>query len=567
MCKHPPYMMETAHGFTLFLLLGLTTATVTSIASPSSSSSSSSSPPSPPTPWAPPIHLPWMNTTDVDGRWLAPYLWWYDNPVPLYPDFEKEVIVYADPRRPDKDDTDVSQLRPATPYPRLDNAIDCLQGSGMLFYDPTQRLGLTIDDLKIATAWTISTSKSHSYPRRSGSLGLGQQAFKIGVAPSQPLNALAPSSPYLSSFSMHVGSSVLGSNGSFIFNGYDQKRVVGEAAVFNITPRAPKPQALLVDIVLGVEMGGSPFDPSLKISDGPKSVWRSGTPHVSDVDAPSGTKLADLTANTAFITLSDDNCDTIAQHLPVEWRSDIQFYVWKTSSPRYTDLIASPAYLGFVLNDGTKDTTIKVPFPLLNQVLDAPIVSQQTPYFPCKSGDRTILGRAFLQSAMLAVDYTQNKTYVAQGPGPNVVGDSTFNLPAPGKKLETDSSSSFVKSWSGHWSPLPLDFVAPTEDDGRPGSLAAGAIAGIVVGVIAAVAMACAAAFAVWRHKRKARASEELESQGSESASTVQEADSVSLKKIDEKTEIDAEEAAKHELEGSEQRHETDGQQIAELEG
>lgn len=551
-------MMDTTRGFMLFLLLVLTTATV---ATPSSAS-----PPPPPLGTSSAnqdkIPLPWMKTKDVDGQWQAPYLWWYDNPVPLYPDFEQEVIVYADPNRPDKLATNLSLLKPATPYPRLDNTIECLQSNGMLFYDPTTKLGITVDDLKIATTWTISISESQSYPRLTGSLGLGQHAFKIGIAPSQTINPLtASTTPYMSSFSIHMGSSVLGSNGSFIFNGYDQNRVIGDPVVFDITARAPKPQAGLVDIVLGVELGGSPFDASLKISDGPKSVWRSSPPHASEA------KLVDLTANTAYITLSDDNCDAIAEHLPVEWRSDIGFYVWKTWSPRYQQLVASPAYLGFVLNNGTYNSTIKVPFPLLNHTLSPPIVSQKTPYFPCRPGDRTILGRAFLQSAMVAVDYTQSKTYVAQGPGPNVGGSVIFNLPMPDTKLERDRSSSFVKSWSGYWTPLPLDFVAPTDDNGRPGSLPAGAIAGIVVGVMAAVAIACAIVFVVWRRKRQAHAREALESKGSESASTVQEADSTSLKKIDEKNEIDAEEAAKHELEVPETQHETDGQQIAELEG
>lgn len=560
--------MRTTHGFTLLLLWPLTTATpaVTAYidAPPSSSSSSPPPPAATPSSYGSAIRLPWMKTTDPDGQWQAPYLWWYDNPVPVYPDFEDEVIVYADPARPDKSQTDTSQLKRATPYPRPDNTIECYQGDGMLFYDPTEKLGLTMIDMKIATSWNISTSKSHSYPRRSGSLGLARESFKIGISPSQPLNAMAPSSPYMSAFSMNLGSRALGGDGSFLFNAYDQQRVLDDAAVFNITSRRPRPEALLVDIVLGVEIGGSPFDAALKVSDGPKSVWRTGSPHVSDADAAPGTKLADLTANSAYITLSDNNCDAIAAHLPVEWRPDIEFYTWKTSSPRYQQLVSSPAYLGFVLRDGTKNTTIKVPFPLLNHTLDAPIVNQPTPYFPCRPGDRTILGRAFLQSATVAVDYVQNVSYVAQGPGPNVKGTFVWEFPLLGTPLQKDTSSSFVKSWSGYWTPLPLDFVAPVDGTPGSGSLSPGAIAGIVIGVVAAVAIAGAAAFFIWRRKRAAAVGTDgLESQ----SSTVPEADSKSVENIDDKKELDSEEEAKHELETEAARHEADGQVIAELEG
>lgn len=65
--------------------------------------------------------------------------------------------------------------------------------------------------------------------------------------------------------------------------------------------------------------------------------------------------------------------------------------------------MTSPTYLSFVFRGSNGNLTIKAPFQLLNFTLEAPLVSNLIPYFPCQppqaQGNSYSLGRAFLQAA------------------------------------------------------------------------------------------------------------------------------------------------------------------------
>ena len=100
--------------------------------------------------------------------------------------------------------------------------------------------------------------------------------------------------------------------------------------------------------------------------------------------------------------------------------------------------------------------TIKVPFQLLNLTLEAPISSEPTQYFPCRSplaGGGYTLGRAFLQAAFVGVDWNSDtgSWFLAQAPGPN-----TAKTPQQEILTTTVSSSSnaWSDSWAGHWNPI-----------------------------------------------------------------------------------------------------------------
>ena len=67
-----------------------------------------------------------------------------------------------------------------------------------------------------------------------------------------------------------------------------------------------------------------------------------------------------------------------------------------------------------------------MPFALLNLTLEAPLVTEATPYFPCYLSDNIYsFGRAFLQAAFVAEDLSTGNGYgtwfFAQAPGPGFV--------------------------------------------------------------------------------------------------------------------------------------------------
>jgi len=187
------------------------------------------------------------------------------------------------------------------------------------------------------------------------------------------------------SFTLHIGSASLGPGGSLTFGGYDKSRVLGDVGIFDFNTDVGMSLSLL-DIEIGVENGGSPFD---FISQDHLLRQNSTSPRAS---------MTVINPLVPYLFLSADTCAAIAQHLPVTLQSDIGLYTWNTADPRYQRIVSSRAYLQFVFeNKVSSNTSIKVPFQLLNLTLEAPIVAIPQPYFPCRPHSQQILGRAFLQ--------------------------------------------------------------------------------------------------------------------------------------------------------------------------
>lgn len=342
------------------------------------------------------------------------------------------------------------------------------------------------------------------YDDEVGNLGLGNPADTefpgAGIVAQMKAQGLVGSN----SFGLHMGSVALGQRGSLILGGYDASRVYGPVGVFEMQLSAPI--IYLQDVSLGVETGFWPFNAS-QAEVG--SVWQGPKNEVLEtiVDFFGGKKgSAMVTPNPAVpgIYLPGETCARAAKHLPVTLDPKLGYYLWNTADPTYLPLLSSAAFLAFTFADTqAANLTIKVPFQLLNLTLDAPIVDVPTPYFPCHdvTGNDTgylELGRAFLQAAFFGVNLDQSVTFLAQAPGPTMNQSIIRPLsPADRTLTSTNPLSAFRDSWAAHWSPDP-----PTRGGGGA-SLSAGAIAGIVIGALAGVGLVVAAAWFLWRRRRR----------------------------------------------------------------
>lgn len=378
-------------------------------------------------------------------------------------------------------------------------------------------------------AGNITLPNGQSSPVELGTLSLGQndqgQFFSFGTTSAANPGISTWSIPgYLYnhsitssySYGLHIGSAALKYPGSLLFGGWDKGRAIGPPTTFGDTPLQ------LLDIVMGVETGGSPFNFSSQ----------------NDLLLDNTSTHNQLPVNpdplVPYFHLPQQTCDKIASYLPVFYSATTQFYLWNTSDPTYANITSSAAYLGFVFPPApgdTADVTIKVPFRLLNLTLTNPAIgSGKVTYFPCKSyapSDNYLLGRAFLQAAFVGRNWNRHVSWLAQAPGPGPanqgmgsqltdIADSDTTLPMYA------GDQYFNQSWAGHWTPLPGTTapqpIANTTSPSNPNNnsnnstgLSVGAKAGIGIGAAAVAVLAIGiGAFLLMRRKRKSdRASEQ----------------------------------------------------------
>jgi len=257
------------------------------------------------------------------------------------------------------------------------------------------------------------------------------------------------------SYGMHIGSVALGISGSIYLGGYDKSRLVGEISTQSFTPYGSAPGGNLeigmMDVGLGVGTGGSPWAYNHK--DGLLSKSN------SSMDVPI---TVEVNPEKPYLYLPQSTCDAITAELPVTFNSSLGLYFWDTQDDAYTSITSSAAYLSFTFEkDMTEDanTTIKVPFALLNLTLEDPLVDRSTTYFPCYPVNSSYsLGRSFLQAAFVGENFGNGNGngiwYLGQAPGPGAakkdvtsIGLSDDDLPA--------SSSTWEDTWNGYWHPLP----------------------------------------------------------------------------------------------------------------
>ena len=306
----------------------------------------------------------------------------------------------------------------------------------------------------------------------AGNLTLGQ-AYQDGAIPSL-------------SYGLHVGSVEPNVTGSLVLGGYDSSRCLTDPIVSSFDT------VQLRSIALNVSSGGHAY-------------LDTDSAYVPDLLRANGTAVNNLPVHprpgVPHLYLPKDTCDAIASHLPVTYSLEFNLYFWDTETQAYNDIVSSPHHLAFTFaSDNGDESTINVPFALLNLTLTSPIVSTPTQYFPCKpwTPDSTgyTLGNAFLQSAFLAQNWQQNKLFLAQAPGPDFLSASVQKIGYTDTTLTSARNPpSWESSWSGTLKALPArssgsspsPSATAKPEDNSP--ISGGTIAGIVVGGIAGLAI------------------------------------------------------------------------------
>ena len=367
-----------------------------------------------------------------------------------------------------------------------------------------------------------------NYQPQVGSLALGsikgETEYSKGSGNIIPNYLAAQNITPSASVSLHYSSANLGPDGSLIWGGYDQNRVIGNVGRFNISGPDSTLTTDLIDIELGVETGVSPF----------------GGQNFSSLlglnNSVGPTQLATINPLLPYLFLAPETCSNIAQHLPVTLQPRIGLYTWNTGDPQYQKIINSPAYLAFIFQSSSgsqnppsiplSNLTIKLPFKLLNLTLEPPIVPTPQPYFPCypstaaDGSSRYFLGRAFLQAAFLALNYNQSSFFMAQAPGPDAPSPSIQSMFANDTHIKSAPADGFAKSWANHWTPLNASDVDPTPRQEKSPSLSKGAIAGIVVGIVFAVLLLAGGISLLLHRYRSGQKRTEPKQKGASSIST-----------------------------------------------
>ena len=364
----------------------------------------------------------------------------------------------------------------------------------------------------------ISTPTGTENPLQLGSLSLGPVAYHdipgnyTGpplVAPAQPPNykgiyvntSLIPNAVAAqgnissASYGLHIGSAILGPSLSLWIGGYDQSRVIGNVSVQSITSNLTL-EIDLLDIGIGVESGPSPFDVPLQ-----QGLLTSGNESLGNFVSVTMDPLR------PYLYLPASTCSAIAQTLPVTYNGAHDLFTWDINDVRYTRIVSSPSYLGFIFRSGSgTNLTVNVPFALLNLKLDATFVASPIPYFPCQPPSveqpEYSLGRAFLQAAFVGVnwDVGPGQWYLSQAPGPNTPSQpSQANFSGPPTAA---SNVTWADTWKGYSKPSSATATSmPTKPVISTG-LSGGAKAGIVVGVLGGFAAIATASVLLLKRRR-----------------------------------------------------------------
>ena len=367
--------------------------------------------------------------------------------------------------------------------------------------------------------WAYLLPDGTNYTAPVGILGLGYpMSLNVRTVrqPQSILHSLKEQGRIASAtFGLHMGSVAFEQPGSLVLGGYEKNRALGPVGVFDYDP-STIPYLFLVDVLLGTQVGGSPFPDTTPGS--PTSIYAgTGTNEnaqriAKGLGAKPNTAVIIPNPAVPYIYLPPGTCEAAAKVLPITFHKKTGLYLWDVNSPSYARIVRSPSYLAFVLSDRTAtNITVKVPFALLNLTLEAPLADRPTAYFPCMSLDSQwgfwSLGRAFLQAAFLGVDLERNVTYLAQAPGPDMEQSVVRTVPAAGREagMETNDLGEFEKSWEARWAVLKDDEKggsdAVPDGGGGGGGLAVGAIVGIVVGVV--VVLVVSVVMIMWFVRRK----------------------------------------------------------------
>ncbi|KAJ5679373.1 hypothetical protein N7462_007617 [Penicillium macrosclerotiorum] len=356
-----------------------------------------------------------------------------------------------------------------------------------------------------------------SYPLEVGYLSMGAPALyekedgdRMMYIPSWLYTSGGSNQTPSYSYTMHLGSAANPQiPGSLLLGGYDEARVLGNVTTQSFQSGSSRFIIGLQDIGLGVASGSSPW---------------------ADFDSKSGLLAqsndsiippvsADIDPTKPYFYFPQSTCDAIAANLPVYFQKKYGLYFWNTTDPMYNKLITSPAYLSFTFLQDSSDTdtlTIRVPFALLNLTLEAPLIANPTPYFPCITSTGTIVtgykfGRAFLQAAFLGVNYGTGSGsaaatwFLAQAPGPSLPDSSISSINVTDTTIDSMSSVEWADTWASYWTPLSSSSSQSTSSASSKSlgdnGLSAGEIAGISVGSVVGGLLIFGLAFFIFRSR------------------------------------------------------------------
>lgn len=117
---------------------------------------------------------------------------------------------------------------------------------------------------------------------------------------------------------LHMGSASLNQPGSLVLGGYEQNRVLGNIGTFDLSRSSTSgPQAFILDDILDVDIGVSPFNESNSIS-----VWHGINDDFGASEAQArggriGSRIIYLNPSIPYMYLLSGICETVAQYLPV----------------------------------------------------------------------------------------------------------------------------------------------------------------------------------------------------------------------------------------------------------
>ena len=283
-----------------------------------------------------------------------------------------------------------------------------------------------------------------------GAPGNGTESLKTGIGQNFSSYLAMQNVTPSNSFTLHYGSASLGLAGTLVWGGYDHSRVLGDVGSFQLGPNELMAPTML-DVQIGVENGQTPFIDN-------------GSSFLSLLELNSSlNNVQPIIINPVvpYLFMSPKTCAAIAQHLPMFLTSDIGLYIWSTTDQQFQRVMSSSAYLAFVYRSSPDaNITIKVPFQLLNLTLEFPIVQYTQQYFPCRpfySLDGTgnyYLGKAFLQAAMIGVNWQTKAFFLAQAPGPEVPSPDIQSIGPSDTSIGSLPIANFASSWSRSWTLL-----------------------------------------------------------------------------------------------------------------
>lgn len=225
-----------------------------------------------------------------------------------------------------------------------------------------------------------------------------------------------------------------------------------------------------------------------------------------------------------YMYLPSSSCSAIAQHLPVTFDSDLGLYIWNTNDPAFEKIVSSPHYISFTFAPGSSsesNSTIYVPFAVLNLTLPSHVVSTPVQYFPCSpyspnDGTTYHLGRAFLQATYLAQNWQASRLLLSEAPGPDIAKNMNQDVKTTASTDITITPMVKAPAWNATWTTKlealaenatsPASASTTTDPKSSAAGLSGGAIAGVVIGAVAALVLVAVLTFLLIRRRNRRNA-------------------------------------------------------------